>query len=118
MNMIDDPDMAATGRQNHSETLLSADKLTLDVVMQALGDPIRLEIIRQLAREGECRCSDFKLPISKSTLSHHFKVLRQAGIIATRQEGTARISHLCVEQLEARFPGLLPIVLRELISVN
>jgi DNA-binding transcriptional ArsR family regulator len=49
--------------------------------------------------------------VTKSTCTHHFKVLREAGIIRQRQEGTSRLNTLRRDDLEARFPGLLPTIL-------
>ena len=62
--------------------------------------------------ERECACNQVELPVSKGTASHHFKVLRLAGVIAQWDEGTRRISKLRHEELEDRFPGLLESVLR------
>jgi DNA-binding transcriptional ArsR family regulator len=87
------------------------DDLALATVMAALSDPARLEIVRVLAAEGERTCGTFDLGLSKATRSHHFKVLREAGITHTRAEGTHRHVSLRRDDLEARFPGLLPAVL-------
>ena len=86
--------------------------LTLAAVMAALSDPVRVAIVRTLAGEGERTCGTFDLGLSKATRSHHFKVLREAGVIAQHDEGTRRISHLRSDDLERRFPGLLDSVLR------
>jgi len=89
-----------------------ADGLT---VLQALADPVRLGIVRQLAAcgdDGELRCGAIEVPVTKSTASHHFKTLLAAGIIAERGEGTRKYFHLRCDELEARFPGLLASVLR------
>ena len=86
--------------------------LELTTVLQALGDPIRLQIVRELAgAEGERTCGTFELGVSKATRSHHFRVLREAGVTRTRPEGTHRHVRLRREDLEARFPGLLDAVL-------
>src|SRR6185369_359099 len=66
------------------------DELDLTTVLQALGDPVRLKIVRALAAEGEQACGSMELGISKSTRSHHFKTLREAGVTYTRIEGTHR----------------------------
>lgn len=86
------------------------DEIELAAVLHALSDPIRLQIVAALAA-GEVSCGSFDLPVTKSTRSHHFRVLREAGVIKTRQEGTSRMSTLRVEDLEARFPGLLTTIL-------
>jgi DNA-binding transcriptional ArsR family regulator len=81
-------------------------------VLHALSDPARLEIVRALAAEGERQCGTFDLGLTKATRSHHFKVLREAGITNTRVEGTARFVTLRREEIDARFPGLLDAVTR------
>ncbi len=84
-------------------------------VLAALSDPIRLEIVRQLAEDGgERTCGSFGLPIAKSTATHHFRVLRQAGVVTSREEGTRKYNALRRDELEARFPGLLGSVLGNL----
>jgi DNA-binding transcriptional ArsR family regulator len=82
-------------------------------VLRALADPTRLEIVRILAaeRSGELACGAFGLDASKQNLSHHFRVLREAGIIRSRDEGRNRYTSLRRADLEARFPGLLGAVL-------
>jgi DNA-binding transcriptional ArsR family regulator len=90
----------------------ATEDLDLTTVLQALGDPVRLKIIRMLAAEGEQVCGAVDLGISKSTRSHHFKTLREAGVTFTRIEGTHRHISLRREDLEARFPGLLDAVLQ------
>lgn len=83
-------------------------------VLYALGDPVRLEIVRQLARHGEVPCSGFGMDMPKSSLSHHFRVLREAGILGSRPEGTSLLNFLQLKELEQRFPGLLPGILGNL----
>lgn len=80
-------------------------------VLHALSDPVRLEIVRLLADAEDMPCSSVKLSVSKSTMSHHYKVLREAGITHTRASGTQRLISLRRTELEARFPGLLHSVL-------
>ena len=81
-------------------------------VLQALGDPVRLEIVRRLAGgEGARACSSFDLPLHKSTLSHHFKVLREAGLIEHRCEGTWKLMSLRRAEIDALYPGLVDSVL-------
>ena len=88
------------------------DALDLTTVLQALGDPARLKIVRALAAEGECACGSIDLAVSKATRSHHFKVLREAGLTYTRLEGTARFVTLRRDEIDAKFPGLLDAVTR------
>src|SRR3954449_7188703 len=84
--------------------------LTLAAVMAALSDPARVAIVRVLAAEGERTCGTFDLGLSKATRSHHFKVLREAGLTHTRAEGTHRHISLRDDDVEALFPGLLDAV--------
>jgi DNA-binding transcriptional ArsR family regulator len=86
--------------------------ITLPNVLYALSDPIRLQIIAQLASCGQQTCGCFDIPVAKSTLSHHFRVLRESGLILVRSEGTQRFISLRSEDLEDRFPGLLSSILR------
>jgi DNA-binding transcriptional ArsR family regulator len=87
-------------------------QLELSAVLYALSDPTRMEVVRRLAGEVELACGTFGLPTTKATLSHHFKVLREAGLIHTRVEGVHRYNSLRKQDLEARFPGLLKAVLK------
>ena len=87
--------------------------LELATVLHALSDPVRLRIVAALAAAGDERsCGSFDVPVTKSTCTHHFKVLREAGVIHQRQEGTARLNALRGADLEARFPGLLETILQ------
>ena len=87
-------------------------ELDLATVLHALSDPVRLRIVAALAQSGgEPSCGSFQLPVTKSTCSHHFKVLREAGVISQRREGTTRLNALRRADLDARFPGLLDSVL-------
>lgn len=88
-------------------------ELDLASVLHALSDPMRLRIVAELAAGEERTCKSFDLPIVKSTCTHHFRVLREAGVISQRLAGTTRINSLRREDLDARFPGLLDAVLRE-----
>jgi DNA-binding transcriptional ArsR family regulator len=87
------------------------DEIDLAAVLHALSDPVRLRIAAGLAAGGERTCGSFDLPVVKSTCTHHFKVLREAGVIRQRLEGTTRLSSLRREELDRRFPGLLDAVL-------
>jgi DNA-binding transcriptional ArsR family regulator len=89
-----------------------ADEIELPALLHALSDPQRLRIVRELASSDEPRaCGSFALEIAKSTRTHHFRVLREAGVIRQWREGTSRLSTLRREDLELRFPGLLDAVL-------
>jgi DNA-binding transcriptional ArsR family regulator len=85
--------------------------ITLTAVMFALSDPIRLSIVKCLASTGEQACGSFDVPAAKSTMSHHFKVLRESGVIYMRPEGTSYRNSLRREDLDSRFPGLLDMIL-------
>ncbi|WP_017559022.1 ArsR/SmtB family transcription factor [Nocardiopsis baichengensis] len=86
--------------------------IDLDAVLAALADPIRRRIACELA-EGhtDMACIAFELPVSKSTSTHHFRVLREAGVIRQRYQGTAILNSLRADDLQARFPGLLGAVI-------
>jgi DNA-binding transcriptional ArsR family regulator len=87
--------------------------LRLESVMGALSDPLRLGIVRTLLLEAEAfdhTCGWFGLDRPKSSLTHHFRALREAGLIRQRQYGLERRSHVRVDDLQARFPGLLALV--------
>ena len=73
--------------------------------------PARLEIVLRLADGDEPSCGTFDLGLSKATLSHHFRVLRECGVVRTRPEGRKRLLSLRSDDLEARFPGLLTAIL-------
>lgn len=87
------------------------EQLSLPGVLHALSDPVRLEIVRELAEGAELACGELDAPVSKSTLSHHLKVLRDAGLTQTRAVGVHRFVSLRARDIEARFPGLLGCVL-------
>jgi DNA-binding transcriptional ArsR family regulator len=89
----------------------SREELELSSVLHALSDPARLEIVRRLAAEDEPSCGMFELGLSKATLSHHFRVLRESGVVLVRPEGRKRLLSLRTEDLNARFPGLISAVL-------
>ena len=83
----------------------------LERVMHALSDTVRLGVVRQLADMGEATCAVLDGGRPKSTMSHHFRVLRQAGLVHTRTDGAAHMNTLRSDELETRFPGLLAAVL-------
>jgi DNA-binding transcriptional ArsR family regulator len=92
----------------------ATEQIELAAVLHALSDPVRLKIVGALDSldEGECAMGAIDVPVTKSTCTHHFKVLREAGVIRQRSQGTARLNTLRRDDLEARFPGLLDTVLR------
>lgn len=87
--------------------------VTLEQVLKALGDPVRMSVVRQLLKveNREKACGTFEYTVTKATFSHHLSILRDAGLIRTRQEGTQRLTSLRTEDLGKRFPGLLEMIL-------
>ncbi|WP_235174538.1 ArsR/SmtB family transcription factor [Tomitella biformata] len=89
------------------------EQLTLDAVLAALADPVRRTIVRQLADgHDDQACIAFELPVSKSTSTHHFRVLREAGVITQQYRGTAILNSLRTAAVDERFPGLLEAILK------
>ena len=88
-----------------------SDQMQLAAVMAALSDPVRVTIVRALATQGEFACGTLELSVSPATRSHHFRVLREAGITNTRVAGTHRFVSLRRDELDERFPGLLDAIL-------
>ncbi|MGW4639106.1 ArsR/SmtB family transcription factor [Sphaerisporangium sp. NPDC004334] len=89
-------------------------EIRLEAVLHALSDPMRLQIVRYLAtlgRDGEAPCSAIDLVVTKSTSTHHFRVLREAGVICQIYRGTAKMNRLRREDLDELFPGLLGTIL-------
>ncbi|WP_438484398.1 ArsR/SmtB family transcription factor [Streptomyces sp. S186] len=87
--------------------------IRLAQVLHALADPMRLRIVCALAAaEGELNCADIELPVSKSTCTHHFRVLREHGVIQQFYRGTAKMNGLRRADLDELFPGLIDGVLR------
>lgn len=93
---------------------LNPDRASLADVLQALGDPVRLKIVRKAAgNPNGLACGEFGIVMPKATLSYHFKVLRQAGIIHAQPDGVRHVITLRRDELDGRFPGLLQAVLHE-----
>jgi DNA-binding transcriptional ArsR family regulator len=81
---------------------------TLQDVLEALSDPVRLEMVRRLAAAGgPVACADLYESVSKSTASHHFKVLREAGLTERTNIGGQTHQRLRLDDLEASFPGVV-----------
>ncbi|MET7747710.1 helix-turn-helix transcriptional regulator [Micromonospora sp. NPDC005367] len=86
--------------------------VSLQQVLDALVDPVRRAVVTQLGRAGEeISCGSFDVPVSVSTLTHHFNVLREAGVIRQYYVGTTKMNALRSEEMQERFPGLLSAVL-------
>jgi DNA-binding transcriptional ArsR family regulator len=93
------------------------DELSLVEVLRALGDPVRVGVVRTLA-EGERACGTLSVPVCKSTMSHHVRVLRECGLVRVRLDSTRSMLSLRKDDLEARFPGLLDAILRHVDGVT
>jgi DNA-binding transcriptional ArsR family regulator len=88
------------------------DQISLSSVLYALSDPVRVDLVRNISDAGEQSCNECGIEMPKSSLSHHFKVLRESGLISTRIEGTRHINSVRSADLNARFPGLLNAILK------
>lgn len=87
-------------------------EVELPAVLQALADPCRLAIVRQLlqSKGRALACNEVELDVTKATRSHHFEVLRAAGIIFTEMDGTKCMTSVRQAELNKRFPGLLKLI--------
>jgi len=94
----------------------SAADFDLPRVLTALADRHRLAVVQFVAMYGESWCAqvmqDAGLEMSKSTFSHHLRILRDAGIVTKRHEGTKSYMCLRKDDLDSRFPGLIDAILR------
>ena len=90
--------------------------VALEQVFHALSDPLRLAIVCQLARTPEASCSELTAGRPKSSMSHHFRVLREAGLVRTRAQGTAHANALRREELDRRFPGLIDALIGSMVE--
>jgi len=89
------------------------EQVELTDIMYALADPTRLEIVVMLARAGKkLTCGEINLNRPKSSMSHHFKILRSAGLVETLIEGTEHMNSLRLEEVESKYPGVLNAVLK------
>lgn len=83
-------------------------------VLQALADPVRAEIVRQLAACDDAEglvCGDLDVSVAKSTASHHIKTLVLAGVVGEREDGRRKWLWLNNTELDHQFPGLIDAVL-------
>lgn len=101
--------------RTRSLTHASPCEVTLQAALDALGDPVRRRIVRELAEVPDWTrpCGTFTHLTAKSTLSHHFGVLRNVGLLEQRDEGSRRLNRLRRQEFAERFPGLLELVLTE-----
>lgn len=89
------------------------DEIALGPVLLALADPLRRHVVAELARapaDTERTCASFGLPVTKATLTHHFRVLREAGLIRQVDRGNSRAAKLRKADIDARLPGLLALL--------
>ncbi len=107
------------GQQTHAARAHPAppdlDDVDVLTVLQALADPVRLEMVRQLATctgEEGLQCGQMKLPVKKAAASHHLKVLFEAGLVDAEKHGIYKLVTLRRDELDRRFPGLLDSVLK------
>jgi DNA-binding transcriptional ArsR family regulator len=102
--------MVAVPRLSRSRAELphpGVEDIDLLEVLHALSDPTRMKIAQTLRETHERSCGSFAVDVAPSTLSHHFRVLREAGVIRQREDGNRRWTSLRRDDLQARFPGLL-----------
>ncbi len=88
--------------------------IDLVTVLRALADPVRLEVLREMASSTEpspCTAENYDVDVKAATLSHHFRVLREAGVTTTFVEGRRRWVEIRRADLDKRFPGLLDSIL-------
>lgn len=97
---------------NHPER----EQIRLENVLFALGNPLRLEIVKSLAGGEELTCGALRQDVAKSTMTHHWRVLRDSGVIWQRPQGRENLISLRREDLDARFPGLLETLLRVMVN--
>lgn len=102
--------MARSQRRRASLVHPDTGELDLLDVLHALSDQTRMTIVRTLRADPERACGTFPVDVAPSTLTHHFRILREAGVIRQREDGNRRWTTLRTEDLEARFPGLIDAV--------
>lgn len=89
------------------------EQVELTDIMYALSDPTRIEIVTLLAKAGrKLTCGEVDLNRPKSSMSHHFKILRSAGLVETVIEGTEHMNSLRLSEIEQKFPGVLSSVIK------
>ncbi|MGW7527850.1 ArsR/SmtB family transcription factor [Streptomyces sp. NPDC054783] len=104
-----------TGSHRTAPEHTHPDDVPVLTALAALADPVRLTLVRELAGSADWTrsCGSFDVPVGKAALSHHFAVLRGAGLVEQRDEGPRRVNRLRRAEFDARFPGLLDLVLRD-----
>ena len=94
------------------------EEVSAEQVFHALSDPVRIGIVRQLAALGEASCGALDGGRPKSSISHHFRVLRSAGLVRSWPQGTTHMNQLRRDELDRRFPGLLDAILHATADSN
>lgn len=93
----------------------TAEDFHLPRILAALADPNRLTAVRFVAHHGESWCAQVReqamLPMTKSTFSHHLRILREAGVITKRIQGARGYMRLRKDDLDSRFPGLIDSII-------
>ena len=91
------------------------DEISLAGVLGALADPMRVRIMKSMMKQAGCMSCTEAAPcpdMAKSTLSHHFRILREAGLIRTTKQGVEHRNVARVDEINERFPGLLKLILK------
>ena len=93
----------------------AAEDLQLPRVLAALAEPNRLATVQYVARIGEACCGEViqeaGLAMTKSTFSHHLRILREAGVLTKRIQGTKGYTRVRKDDLDGRFPGLIDAII-------
>lgn len=91
----------------------SADALTLDAILHALSDSTRRDIVMKLLAKGRMNCGAACGALPPSTISHHHRILREAGLIRSERKGIEVVNSVRRSEIDHRFPGLLDAILRQ-----
>lgn len=103
--------MPRSHRRNAALEHPEAREMDLLDVLHALSDRTRMTIVLTLYASPERACGTFPVDVAPSTLTHHFRILRESGVIFQRDDGNRRWTSLRLDDLESRFPGLLSVVI-------
>jgi DNA-binding transcriptional ArsR family regulator len=108
------PDHVEGGSHRSAPVHTHPEDVPLLAALSALADPVRIQLVRDLANHPDwtLSCSNFDVPVGRAAKSHHFSVLRDAGLVEQRDQGAKRLNRLRREEFDARFPGLLDLALR------
>lgn len=94
----------------------SIEDITVEGILHALSDPVRAAIYAELAISSGATCSNFLTisdrEIPKSTLSQHFRALREAGLIRSERHGVEMRNTTRCEEIDKRFPGLIMAIMK------